>query len=64
MKKIKWKDLTPEQLEGAALDIDDHVHDMKSERDIIAEEQGYDLVGVLEAVARRCRREAKRRGAR
>lgn len=58
---MKWRDLTPQQLDKTASDLDDRAHDMKAEREFIAEEQGFDLIAALECVARRLRREAVRR---
>lgn len=58
---MKWKDLTAEQLLKLASDIDDHAHDMKFEREIIEEEQGFDLYAGYRCLSRKLRREALRR---
>jgi len=58
---MKWRDLTPDQLVKLSSDLDDRAHDMEVEREFIEAEQGFDLVAALECVARRLRREAKRR---
>lgn len=58
---IKWKDMTPKQLERVSQDLSDHAHDMGIDREQMVEETGFDVVAVTECVARRLDREAKRR---
>lgn len=58
---MKWKDLTAEQLLKLASDLDDHAYDMKFEREIIEEEQGFDLYAGYRCLARKLKREALRR---
>ncbi len=58
---MKWKDLTPDQLRSLARDLRDDAHDDEFEREFIAEEQGFDAVGAMLAVARKLEREARRR---
>jgi hypothetical protein len=61
---MKWKDLTPKQLAETASDIRDTASDKRIDRENLIEEQGFDLVGALECVARRLEREATRRAQR
>ena len=58
---MKWKDLTPEQLNSIARDLHDKAHDESVEREYIMEVEGWDAVAGLSAVARRVEREARRR---
>lgn len=58
---IKWKDMTPKQLERVSQDLSDHAHDLGIDREHMIEETGFDVVAVTECVARRLDREATRR---
>lgn len=58
---IKWKDMTPKQLERVSQDLSDHAHDLEIDREHMIEETGFDVVAVTECVARRLDREARRR---
>lgn len=58
---MKWKDLTADQLRKLASDLDDHAHEMKFEREIIREEQGFDLYAGYRCLSRKLRREAANR---
>lgn len=61
MNRIKWKDMTPKQLERVSQDLSDHAHDLGIDREHMIEETGFDVVEATECAARRLDREAKRR---
>lgn len=61
MKMVKWKDLNPAQLRDLATELRDAAHDKKADRESLADEMGWDLVGGLLSLARRIDREANRR---
>lgn len=59
---MKWKDLTPEQLQALARELDDRAGDMKADRAFIREENGgFDVYAGVRCLARRLRRESRRR---
>lgn len=58
---MRWRDMTPEQLDSMASDLQDRAHDEAFERESIQEARGFDAVGALRCIALRLRREATRR---
>jgi hypothetical protein len=63
---MKWKDLTPEMLRKLANLLEDESYNMALDGEADEETQktqGFDVVTGYQVVARRLRREAKRRDA-
>jgi len=61
---MKWKNMTPKMLRGAADDIRSSASDKRIDQEQLIEEQGFDVVAALECVARRLDREGDRRAKR
>lgn len=65
IERMKWKHLTDEQLSALARELDDLAADMRPDRASIREEnEGFDVYAGMKCVARRLRREARRRARR
>lgn len=59
--QLKWKTLTPAQLQALECWLIERAGEMRPDRASVAEEEGFDLVGAIRSLARRVGREADRR---